>query len=92
MTTQTLVLLSGALGVGGVIQAIANAWLNRRVTDADATVKIVSASTDFTEGVLARLAAVEKRLAEIEQENDQLRKQIFGLGHTPLVVVSTNGE
>jgi soluble P-type ATPase len=85
MTYEIVALLS-ALGIGGAIQAIVSAYMNRRVTDADATVKIVTASGDFTNTVLRRLAVVEAKVAALEAERELLRRQIFDLGHTPVVV------
>ena len=83
--TYEIVAILGALGVGGAIQATVSAYMNRRVTDADATVKIVAASSDFTDTVLQRLAVVEAKVAALEAERDLLRRQIFDLGHTPVV-------
>jgi soluble P-type ATPase len=85
MTYEIVALLS-ALGIGGAIQAIVSAYMNRRVTAADATVKIVAASGDFTNTVLQRLAVVEAKVAALEAERELLRRQIFDLGHTPVVV------
>ena len=86
MTTGEIAVLLSAFGFGGVLQAFVNSWMNRRVTDADATVKIVTASGDFTEAVLKRLAVVEAKVSLLEAENDLLRDQLFRLGHTPLII------
>ena len=86
MTAATIATLLGALGAGGAIQALVGAVFNRRVTDADATVKIVAASGSFTETVLERLAAVEAKVSRLEIENSMLKAQIFALGHTPLQI------
>lgn len=84
MSVVTIVALLGAVGAGGTLQAIVAAIMNRKVTDADATVKIVAASSDFTDTVLQRLAVVEAKVAYLENENALLKSQIFSLGHTPL--------
>lgn len=84
MDANILTLL-GALGIGGIVQAIITHYFQRKVTDADATVKIVAASSDFTDTVMQRLSAVEAKVEMLEHENTLLRKQIFQLGQIPLV-------
>ena len=84
MTLEVVFPLIAAALAGGLFNAAVNGFFRRKVTDSEVTSNLVDASAVLANNMMKRLEVLEDKVEHLEEENRQLRNQLFRLGHEPV--------